>query len=328
MSSEDTDYISSSIIEPKNNTDYYYEKKIYYFIGRLNPPHPGHIEAIVKAYQFMIKYSPDAKMYIYVTRTQNKIPTSQKVVKLKEDISSYKSGTVGVKNKKFENPLDVMNKQYFLTMMLMNRLQDEYDEDKIHIGSVISPYRGLFEEIELDIETTKEQIFKVKFEDEYITTSDVVYFMGLDDDLNERKGREGQCNIRSDYIKNEKSMDKPKIMVDCLYIKRNSHSHSTASGMSASKIRFAAANGEFNSLKKIYDRYLDDIDIWRLIRLVRQGLNMEEDTEMKGGKNRLKKRRKTIRKQTTNHKKKKNRRKTIRKQTMMKQTMKNKPRKQ
>ena len=284
MSSYSVD--TSGFIIPEK-LDYYSSKKIYYFVGRLNPPHPGHVEAIVRAYNFMKEYSEDAKMYIYVTRTKNKLQR-ENVKRVLDDKSKYdpKEGTIGVKNKKFENPLEQYDKQNLLTMMLETRLGTSLDElGDIFIRSVVSPYSGIYERTEYD-EINDE--FESIFEDESINTKEIVYFMGLDDDLVERKSREGQCvklsskDSKGRFIKNENTHNKKgdrKMLLDCLYIKRDSHSDKNASGMSASKIRIAASNNDFKKLKKIYDGYLNDVEIRLLINLIREGLNM------KGGKN-------------------------------------------
>lgn len=317
MSSYSVD--TSGFVVPEK-LDYYSSKKIYYFVGRLNPPHPGHIEAIVKAYNFMKEYSEDAKMYIYVTRTKNKLQR-ENVKRVLDDKSKYdpKQGTVGVKHKKFENPLEQYDKQNLLTMMLETRLGKSLDElGDLFIRSVVSPYSGIYERTEYD-EINDE--FESIFEDESINTKEIVYFMGLDDDLVERKSREGQCiklsskDSKGRFIRNENTHNKKgdrKMLLDCLYIKRDSHSDKNASGMSASKIRIAASENDFEKLKKIYSGYLNDDGIMLLIRLIRDGLNME------GGKTRnerktRKKNRKTQRKNKNIIRKYKKNRKTQRK---------------
>jgi hypothetical protein len=316
MSSYSVD--TSGFVVPEE-LDYYSSKKIYYFVGRLNPPHPGHIEAIVKAYNFMKEYSEDAKMYIYVTRTKNKLQ-SEIVKRVLDDKSKYdpKQRTVGVKHKKFENPFEKFDKQYFLTKMLERRLGKSLDElGDLFISSVVSPYSGIHE----GIKYIKDDEFESIFEDEIINTKEIVYFMGLDDDLVERKSREGQCvklsskDSKGRFIKNENTHNKKgdrKMLLDCLYIKRDSHSDESASGMSASKIRIAASNNDFKKLEKIYRDYLDYDDIMLLIRLIRDGLNMGGG-KIKNERKTRKKNRKTQRKNKNTIRKYKKNRKTQRK---------------
>ena len=94
--------------------------KIYFMLGRMNPPTPGHLEMI--KLMSLVAYNNDAKARVYLTNSYNYKPKTKKPLQVLKEITDYPkkrgSSEYNIKKADLQNPLFPEQKKYFLDKMI------------------------------------------------------------------------------------------------------------------------------------------------------------------------------------------------------------------
>lgn len=160
--------------------------KLFFMVGRMNPPTPGHLQMINLLAN--ASHHNDATPYVYLSSSYNYKPKKKKGVYQETNIKPFfelplKNGKIDVKNKMYESPLFPEQKQYFLQKMLETASSIPEYENLRNVNVVVDnktngtiPTIGYVNELKKMGEI-----------------SDIGYFFGLEEDAKEREGRESTC---------------------------------------------------------------------------------------------------------------------------------------
>jgi hypothetical protein len=252
---------------------------IVFISGRMNPPTPGHMLILEKAIEEGNKMG--AKIKIYLTSTHNNligkygknkyIYPIEPIKGFKEDNINKKNGYVGVKDKKYQNPLTPQQKKDFVELMLKNK----FSSDKL-------------KHVEIFIDHTPEKdcngVLRARLcaLAEQNDPNKVFFVMGRETDEKEREKRETYCGTTESInaikkLIGKKDIEPYKQEVKCIFIERTEgDSENKFSNMSGSLIRRYAILGKMPQLYDVYDGLLSKDQVNELVDLIKIGVNYQD----------------------------------------------------
>ena len=249
--------MSTPGIDQTNDT----KPPIFFIVGRMNPPTPGHVKLIEGMINSANEYtdhtgiSPHIRVFLTSTSNSEKLiktemidglsPTTKTVKRNKTTTSRF---TPYVKHKKYENPLTPGNKKDYLETMMKHRGLKLFDNYGDGIVSIDSECNGIYKVINSCVKPNP--LYGRK-----------IFFMGLEIDPKERSSRGKWCDDE----------------IECKYIERTNDKDDIGSSISGSKVRLLASQNKFDELRKVYNEYnvyLEDDEIKKLISDINQGLQL------------------------------------------------------
>lgn len=235
---------------------------IFFIVGRMNPPTPGHVKLIegmihsAKKYTDEYGISPHIRVFLSSSCNSKKLNKTVKIdglSSIKKTVKRNKTATARytpyVKHKSYENPLTPENKKGYLEKMMKHRGLNIIDDYGNKIVSIRSDCNGIYNVINSCVKPNP--LYGRK-----------IFFMGLEIDPKERSSRGKWC----------------KDDIECEYIERTNDKDDIGSSISGSKVRLLASQNKFDEIKKVYNNadtvYLEDDEIKDLIHDINQGLQL------------------------------------------------------
>ena len=227
---------------------------IVFVSGRMNPPTPGHIKLIMAADEEASKLGGIVK--VYITQSVNK-PTIEEICGFDEECKKRKKGEpkyVSVKHPRYQNPLSPEVKKEYIEKMLSKQFI------KSNIEIMNDPKcNGVFQA----------RLCALRMQPD---PNKVFFVMGEELDDIENASRQTFCEKDDNIEINNENPGMQK--VHCIPISRTNSRD--ISGMSGSKVRNLAVQNDNESMQKLYNGYLELIDIHVLIQKIRTGVNLTE----------------------------------------------------
>lgn len=235
---------------------------VAFLVGRMNPPTPGHIELIHELIEYAKTINAIPLAYITLSYNVEKFSKAQKKKFIKGITNSKKDAKPDfpyVKHKIYENPLNSMMKKQIIQNMLYNKYGLTHAETD-QIIRIDPRCNGIYKAFGC-VRSIQSDPSKLHF------------VMGKELDADERASREKICLRKSSGEVVAQTEDGS--LVNCHFLNRTEGEG--LSGLSGSKVRLLAAEGNYNKLYDVYNGYLTRQQVNELIKMIYIGLNFEKE---------------------------------------------------
>lgn len=235
---------------------------VAFLVGRMNPPTPGHIELIHELIEYAKTINAIPLAYITLSYNVEKFSEAQKKKYIKGITNAKKDAKPDfpyVKHKSYENPLNSMMKKQIIQNMLYNKYGLTHAETD-QIIRVEPRCNGIYKAFGC-VRSIQSDPNKLHF------------VMGKELDADERASREKICLRKSSGEVVAQTEDGS--LVNCHFLNRTEGEG--LSGLSGSKVRLLAAEGNYNKLYDVYNGYLTRQQVNELVKMIYIGLNFEKE---------------------------------------------------
>ena len=236
--------------------------RVAFLVGRMNPPTPGHIELIHSLLEYADKHDATPLAYVTLSSNLSKMTAKQKkmpIVGLAKSKGDASDERPFVKHKSYENPLEPIMKKKLIQLMLLNKFGVPMEESA-EVVRIDQACNGIYRAMSCVREIQPDP-------------SKITFVMGKETDEAERAEREKLCLTKSDGSTVAQTDDGK--LVECHFLERAEGEGLGVSGISGSKVRLLAADGDLEKLMEVYDGYLTREQVEELMLMVRAGLNMK-----------------------------------------------------